>query len=606
MRFIEKLFVNFQTSIKMMAILWKVDKKYLIYVLFDILVHSLIPFINIFLTQQSVQMLENKNNFFRFAIVVSFLIVAYYSANVLHDFLSYKTNLHGNNISLTLHNSLFEKTLSVDYEMLLDKNFQEKKVLAEKIVSDNRFSKVVASFRNFIAKTITLCGLILVLIQIDFWILIVTLAIVMVNTLIARYRNKYRRAIDVNINPIQRQISYFVGISSSFSIIKEIKTYKMQKELIRRYSNARGKVYNAMEKTTKLSFIGYVIAHLMNLALDAVAYSYLGFRVIVQKSLSIANFSMFLSAIYNFSSCVETMFSSFENISANGRYLQDYFDFLNLKTMRDKFDREPQSVPESEPLSFVIDNVSYKYPNQDNYVLKDVSFEVRPNEKIAFVGENGAGKTTLVMLLMRFMKPTEGRIMLNGVDIWDYDENEFRKLFSTVFQDFNLFSFTVSDNITAFDDVITLKLQNVISRVGLEPKITSLSKGTETYIDKIYDNEGVIFSGGESQRLAIARALYKNAPIFVLDEPTAALDPRMENEIFTRFKNITDGKIAFYITHRLASTHFCDRIIVMKNGSVNAIGSHSELMSENGYYAELYNMQAQHYATNFEENKADE
>jgi len=601
MKFRKNLFVNFRTSAKMISVLWKIDKAYLFFVLADIIVQSCIPFISLFLTQRSIQMLENQVGFGAFVLTILGFIVVYCSANIIHDYFSYKTNLHGNNISLSLHNSLFQKTLSIDYEMLLDKEIQEKKNLAEKIVSQNRFSQVVNSFRNFIAKTITLVGLIVVLSQIDFLILAVTLVIVMVNLLITRYRNKYHRAIDVNINPLQRQVSYFVGISSSFSVIKEVKTYKMQKELINRYSDVRGKIYKELDKTVRLSFVGYIIAHVMNFSLDAVAYSYLGFRVIVQKTLSIANFSMFLNAIYNFSSCIETMLSSFESISANGQYLQDYFNFMSLKKINDTNDDEIQRVPQIGSFSFVFDNVSYKYPNQDNYALRNVSLEIKSNEKIALVGENGAGKTTLVMLLLRLLKPTEGEITLNGVDIWNYDEDEYWRIFSTIFQDFNLFSFTVCDNITALDNIDRLKLQNVISSAGLESKIESLNKGLETYIDKIYDNEGVLFSGGESQRLAIARALYKDAPIYILDEPTAALDPRIENEIYTKFKDITKGKTAVYITHRLASTQFCDRVIVMKNGGVEEIGSHRELMKNNGYYAELYDMQAKYYQENEDE-----
>ena len=171
-------------------------------------------------------MLEIEAPFLNFLTVVSLFIVIYYTANILHDYLSYKTNLHGNNISLALHNSLFEKTLSVDFEMLLDKNVQEMKELAKKIVADNRFSQIVTNFRNFVSKTITLVGLIVVLTQVDFWILLVTLSIVMVNVLVTRYRNKYRRSVDVNMNPLQRQVSYCVGISSSFSVIKEIKYTK--------------------------------------------------------------------------------------------------------------------------------------------------------------------------------------------------------------------------------------------------------------------------------------------------------------------------------------------------------------------------------------------
>lgn len=245
--------------------------------------------------------------------------------------------------------------------------------------------------------------------------------------------------------------------------------------------------------------------------------------------------------------------------------------------------------------AFTFDNVSYRYPQKDDYALKNINLELKPDEKLAIVGENGSGKSTLIMLLMRIIDPTQGRILLNGVDIRDYDLEEYKKLFSTVFQDYKLFSFTIKENITALSEEDSARLTNVIAEVGLDQKLASLRKGVDTYLDKLYDNEGVLLSGGESQRLSIARALYKNAPIFILDEPTAALDPRIEHEIYTQFKTMAEGKTTFYITHRLASVRFCDRVIVLREGQVVEMGSHYDLIKANGYYAELYHMQAQYF-----------
>jgi len=598
MKFRKKLFTNIGYSGKMIVLMWQNDKMYLFYMLLDIAAYSSLPFISMFLVQKSIQMLEAGAEFRVFLPVVLGFIVAYCAANCLHSYLNYKRDLHANVISFRLYQNLFQKTLSIDYEMLLDKDIQEKKELAQKIIVNNQFSQIVNNFHNFISKVIILAGLVAVLSQIDFWILIITLVIVSVNTAVARYRNKFRRSIDVDLNPLQRRVMYFFNMGSSFSFIKEIKAYKMEKELYNRYSDIQRDICKGIDKTIHLSLAGYIIANIMNLLLDGVAYAYLGFRVLVRSNLSIANFSMFLNAIHNFNSSVGTIIGTFENMSAHGRYLQDYFDFMDLKTMRDKAGNEPRELPESKSYTFVFENVSYRYPHQENYALRNVSFVISPNEKIAIVGENGAGKTTLTLLLMRMVEPSEGKILLNGVNICEYDDNEYRKLFSTVFQDYKLFSFTIQDNITALNEADSLRMESVIDRSGIRKKISSLDKGVDTYIDKLYDNNGVVLSGGESQRLAIARALYKDAPIYVLDEPTAALDPRMENEIYMKFRDITEKKTTFYITHRLASTHFCDRIIVLKDGKVEETGSHSELMHNSGYYAELYNMQAQYYMEN--------
>lgn len=596
MKFIKKLFNNFSYSGKMIRLMWRNDKVYLFFVLLDIAVYSCIPLINLPIVQKSIEMLEARAEFHEYAAVVMALIAVNLMLQCMHNYLTYKRDLHGNVISLALYKGLFEKTLALDYEMLLDKDVQEKRELAEKLVWDGRFSKIATNFHNFLSNMIILFGLIAVLSRVDVIVLALSLMIVMINTVVTRYRNKYRRSIDIDMNPISRRIKYFTNIGSSFSFIKEIKTYGMGGHLLDRYNTLQGKLYEGTDKAIRLSLAGYIISHIMNFLLEALGYTYLGFRVLVRNNLSIADFSMFFAAIYSFSSSVGSIIGTFENMSANGVYLQDYFDFLDLETMKDSIEGKPFKLPEGGEYSFVFDNVSYKYPHQEDYALRNVSLEIRNNEKVAIVGENGAGKTTLIMLLMRVVTPVEGRILLNGIDILDYGEDEYRKLFSTVFQDYKLFSFSIQDNITALGDADPSLVTCAIKRAGLEQKIASLNKGVHTYIDKLYDNEGVVLSGGESQRLAIARALYKNAPIYVLDEPTAALDPRIEHEIYTKFRDITEGKTAFYITHRLASTHFCDRIIVLKDGGVVEFGCHRELMDKNGYYAELYNMQAQYYA----------
>lgn len=595
MKFFNKLVTNISYSGKIVKLMWRNDKAYLFYILIDIAVCSGLPFINIFLIQKSIWMLENQSNFQQYIMEVVGLIMLGFGTNCLHDYLDYKRNIHGGVIELALYKKQFEKTLDMDYEMLLDKEVQEKKELALKMVSNNRFSQIVSNFQNFVSNLIILLGLVAVLSQIDIWILAISLIVVVANVAITIYRNKCNRAIDVDFNPISRRVWYFVETGSSFSRIKEIKTYGMKKRLVAMYSDLQKEMRGGINKVFHLSLVGTIISHVLNFLLDTAAYAYLGFRVLVRRNLSLANFSMFLNAIYNFSGSIEAIVSTFARIYAEGAYLQDYFDFMDLKTMHDKNALAPLHLPEKMSCVFTFDHVSYRYPQQEVYALRDVSLEIRSGEKIAIVGENGAGKTTLMMLLMRLVEPTQGKILLNGTDIRRYDEDEYRKLFSTVFQDFTMFSFTIQDNITALGDVNAPKVKESLERSGLETKIASLNKGVDTYIDKLYDNEGIVLSGGEAQRLAIARALYKNAPIYVLDEPTAALDPRIENEIYTKFRDITEGKTTFYITHRLASTHFCDRIIVLEKGSVKETGNHRELMEQRGYYAELYNMQAQYY-----------
>lgn len=595
MKKLKEIANNMQHIIKLIQIMIEYDSKYFKYILADIMAYSAISLVNLFLVQQSVTILEKGEKFGTFAMTIMGLLLANMFLNCLHSYFNYKRDVHGSTISVALMKSIFEKTLCINYELLLDKEIQDKRYLAAKITENGRFVTLSNVFYALVANSIVLIGYITILAQIDIWILIISLAVVLANTIVMMHQNKFRRAIDVDLGPTNRKIIYFNEIGRDFSYSKEIKNYRMINALVNKFIEVQKEWHQGCNKVTRNSLSGYNILYVTNFILNGVVYLYLGFRVLVQNILSIADFSMFLAAILDFNGCIQAIVRSCVEVSSNAPYLQDYLDFMQLQTMNDKKNGELVNLPETNTYRFTFENVSYKYPHQESYVLRNISFDTKPGEKLAIVGENGAGKTTMVLLFMRFIDPTEGRILLNGIDICTYDENEYRTLFSSVFQDFKLFSFTVEENITALAECNSKKLETVIDSSGLLQKIQSLGKGIKTYIDKLYDSEGVSFSGGEGQRLAIARALYKDAPIYVLDEPTAALDPRIENEIYTKFRIITKKKATFYITHRLASTHFCDRIIVLRNGRIEEIGTHRELIKKKGYYAELYNMQAQYY-----------
>ncbi|MDR0636725.1 MAG: ABC transporter ATP-binding protein/permease [Treponema sp.] len=263
-------------------------------------------------------------------------------------------------------------------------------------------------------------------------------------------------------------------------------------------------------------------------------------------------------------------------------------------SIKSRYDKKGGNVPVNSrgDLIFTLENVSFHYPYQTEASLKNVNLTLNNKERLAIVGENGAGKTTLIKLLMRLYEPTEGRILLNGVDIREIDYRQYLSLFASVFQDFKLFAFHIVDNVTSFKDGSESNLRKIrecLDKAGLLEKIDSLNKGLDTYLYKLYEEDGVELSGGEAQKLAIARALYKDAPVIILDEPTAALDPRSEYEIYTRFFSIVENKTSVFITHRLSSTRFCDKIIVLKKGKIVETGAHEELLARNSYYAELFN-----------------
>lgn len=302
---------------------------------------------------------------------------------------------------------------------------------------------------------------------------------------------------------------------------------------------------------------------------------------------------MYIGAITSFASSLKTVISSITEIRAYDMFYEDLDEYLSLPT---KLREGKRKISVNDDYTIEFKNVSFKYPGSEKFSLKDINITIKSGTKLSIVGENGAGKTTFVKLLMRLYDPTEGEILFNGVNIKDIDYELYMALFSTVFQDYKLFALSLKENVALSLPINEMKVQQVLERVGLGEKLHKLPKGINTAVYKNFDETGFEPSGGEGQKIALARALYKDAPIVVLDEPTAALDPRAEYEIYQNFNYLVEGKTAVYISHRLSSTKFCDAIIVLNNGEIAEYGSHNELINKkNGLYKELFHMQAQYY-----------
>lgn len=273
--------------------------------------------------------------------------------------------------------------------------------------------------------------------------------------------------------------------------------------------------------------------------------------------------------------------------------LYEYLDLPDEK-YRGSLTTEKRSDNEYE---IEFHDVSFKYPGTDIYALKNLSLKFHVGQRLAVVGMNGSGKTTMIKLLCRLYDPTEGQITLNGINIKKYDYTEYMNIFSVVFQDFKLFSYTLGQNVGASADINRAKAEGCLQKAGFNSRLENLPKGLDTFLYKGFDEDGVEISGGEAQKIALARALYKDAPFIVLDEPTAALDPIAEFEVYSKFNEIVGNKTAIYISHRLSSCRFCDDIAVFNEGQLVQRGSHEQLLAETeGKYFELWGAQAQYYA----------
>ena len=321
--------------------------------------------------------------------------------------------------------------------------------------------------------------------------------------------------------------------------------------------------------------------------------------MVLNKGMSISDFVLYIGLVASFSTAMTDMFCNMVWMNMNRMELDDFRTFMDWN--EDKPDIEKgQGVSKNiglKQFEFKFENVSFKYPGHEKYVLKNINLTIEAGSKLAVVGINGAGKTTLTKLLMRLYEPTEGRILLNGVDVKKYDRDTYFKIFAPVFQNIEIFAFPVWQNISMKPENETDKNRTMeaLEKSGLDEKINKYENKIDTMLLRIFDPNGVDLSGGERQRLAMARALYQNREVLVLDEPTAALDALAEDRMYQEFNQMVKGKTAIFISHRLSSTRFCDKIVMFEDGRIIEEGTHEQLINANGKYRNMFQVQAQYY-----------
>lgn len=353
----------------------------------------------------------------------------------------------------------------------------------------------------------------------------------------------------------------------------------------------------------------YIWANIIDIVLtflrNGIAYAFL-IGITVKNGLPASQFLLYFAALSGFAQWVVEILDKLSVMHRQSLDISTIREFLDWDEPFDLNGGERIAFEPNKQYEIRLDNVSFRYPKADKDTLSHINLTVHPGEKLAIVGLNGAGKTTLVKLVCGFLDPTEGRILLNGEDIRKFNRNDYYALFSAVFQEFSVLDVTVKENVAqCVDGIDETRVWQCIDKAGLTEKIKSLPKGIETHLGRRVFKDGVEFSGGQTQRLMLARALYKNAPILVLDEPTAALDPIAENDIYQKYNDMTHGRTSFFISHRLASTRFCDRIIFVDGGKIAEEGTHDELLKNGGGYAYMFEVQSKYYRSDNQDGTSD-
>lgn len=390
-----------------------------------------------------------------------------------------------------------------------------------------------------------------------------------------------------------RELNYISDAASDFSAAKDVRVYGMDKWFSKLFSRAFSNRLNWYEQQDEWSFWHDLARVLMVYLSNFAAYACVIYMV-VNGDIGVGDFVLYFNSISDFSWAVREVFdkaSGFNWLSENISFSREYLDIVD-KTNRGVGEKLPTGECEIE-----FKNVSYKYSSAEKPTINNISFKLNKGERLALVGLNGAGKTTLIKLMCGLYDPTEGEILLNGKPVNSYNRDEYFKIFSTVFQDICVLPVTIAENISCAETgrYDLEKVYSCMKKAGIYEKVMNLPKKENTKLVKSVFENATELSGGETQKLALARALYKDAPILLLDEPTAALDPIAEQKMYLNYADFSRGKSSVFISHRLASTRFCDRIILIENGTIAECGSHSELMAQGGKYAELFELQSSYY-----------
>ena len=584
----------FKSFMFLLKLIWRFNKKYIFYAALFQIVTALVPLTGVVMPKYIIDELTGLQRVEYLAVYVGALVLINLVGSILLAYLEGAMFTSKSEVFSSFECMMAEKLMTCDFESLEDPGFLDIKEKAHRILyaEGQGFGAVLDHAFNIAGKVFIFAGLVGVLSTLNIWMVLVFVALVLLNSAVESRVQKRYVSWDIEKAPIERRSAYLLNIIENFEYGKEERIYGLKDFLISRVAKHLGESDAFYKRQTRELNKSQYFTAVTSFIRDAISYIYLISKVIA-GSIQIGSFTMYVGAVSQFSTAMNDMMSSIVNIRRFGLYYDELNKYINMpQTMRDG---EKTVDNETGEYTIKFENVSFRYPGSEIYALKNVNITITPSEKLSIVGENGAGKTTFVKLLLRLYDPTEGRILLNGTDIREFDYDEYQNLMAAVFQDFRLFSFTLKENVCfdrECDDEVVI---DCLRRSGFGNKLDQLPKGIYTNVYKNFEEDGFEPSGGEGQKIALARALFKDTPVVILDEPTAALDPRAEYEMYQNFNKMSEGKTTIFISHRLSSSRFCDKIAVFAGGEIKEYGSHDELYSKDGMYHELFDMQAKFY-----------
>lgn len=497
----------------------------------------------------------------------------------------------------TIINRISLKVATTSYPNTLDTRFIEQMNNAYRTVSNNDAAAeaIWRTWTNILTNVIGFTVYILLLLELDAWLVLLVAATAAVSYLASKHINEWGYRHRKERMEYNEKLTYIRDVATGRSYAKDIRMFGLANWIEELYAKSLNMLHAFVIRREKAELWGNVIDIALTFLRNGAAYAYLIWYTL-EHGLGAAQFLLYFGAVSGFTQWVTGILDQFSTLHKQSLDLSELREYLEWEEPFNLESGERIDKRSDMPCEIRLENVRYRYIGAEKDTIRGLDLTIHAGEKLAIVGLNGAGKTTLVKLICGFLDPTEGRVLFNGKDVRTLNRRDYYALFSAVFQRFSLLESSIIENIAQrIDGIDVQRAWDCAEKAGLTEKIKSLPKGMYTHFGRSVYEDGVELSGGETQRLMLARALYKDGPIIALDEPTAALDPIAENDIYQKYSSMTQGRTSLFISHRLASTRFCDRIIMLKDGCISEAGTHDELMRRGGEYAKLFAVQSKYY-----------
>ena len=587
-----------QCSAYMISLAWREkEKKVLLLCLLQVFLAVASNLVNLYVSPTILSVVERRASTTELLTTVLMFVMLIMFCSASTSYVNSNAIYGRVTVRLGLIGAINKKSCTTSYPNLTDEKFIKLHAKSEQATNSNgQATEAIWETLTLLAQNcIGFVIYLFLLVSVDIWLMLVILLTSLIGYFVNKKLNGYGYRHREEEGEITAKLWYQIWRTNDYTAAKDIRIFGM-KPWMQEITDKAMTAYTAFHRRAQNVYIwGRILDLVLAFLRNGLAYFVLIYMV-MSGGLSVSAFLIYFSAVGGFTAWVNGILGNLTTLYRQSLDISTVREFLEYPEPFRFEDAEKLSVSAYARHELKLENVYFKYPGAEDYTLENINLTIHPGEKIAVVGLNGAGKTTLVKLICGFFDPTEGRVLLDGKDIREFNRQDYYAMFAAVFQNFSLLAGTVAANVAQTDENYDMeRIKDCVEKAGLTAKINSLKDGYQTYLNRTVYENGAELSGGETQKLMLARALYKKAPFIILDEPTAALDPIAEADMYNKYNEMTKDRTSVYISHRLASTRFCDRILLIDGHKIAEEGTHEELLKLFGEYARLFKIQSKYY-----------